>query len=63
MFNKEVNEMFIGDFIEVIKNFIGIKMYNKMIDEIGKYKRTCEGVENFKKLVHNWLVENNYCPF
>lgn len=34
-FNKEVNSMFIGDFINMSKRIIGEESYKKMINEIG----------------------------
>ena len=63
MLNEKVNEMFIGDFIDMIKGFIGIEIYNNMIKEIGMYNTTLEGVEKFKEDSYNWLVENQYCIF
>lgn len=63
MFNEEVKSMFIGDFIKMIIDFIGEKAYNNMINEIGIYNATNEGIDKFKNKVHNWIVENNYCIF
>ena len=39
------------------------KAYNSMINEIGIYNATNEGIDKFKNKVHNWIVENNYCIF
>lgn len=62
-FNNEVNSMFIGDFINMIKTDIGENSFNEMVKCIGEYYPTDNGIRKFKDAVSNWLVKNKYYAF
>ena len=63
MFNSKINSMFIGDFIEMIKNDIGENQFSKMIKEIGWFSSSEKSIREFKNRVSDWQVKEGYCIF
>lgn len=61
--NIEIDNMFIGDFNNMIKNTFGLECYNNIRKEIKGYDPTNEGITEYKKKVSDYLVKNEYMIF
>lgn len=61
--NIEIDNMFIGDFNNMIKNTFGEECYNNIRREIKIYNPTNESITEYKKKVSEYLIKNEYMIF